>query len=314
MIESGFEDYLEHYEPNRVLFHQDDPADCFYVIKEGLVDIVRTEDGIEESIATLGPGEVLGEVGLLDPEESSPRSASAVSETELACWKFDRAQFDQLMANNDQFRKKILGYLASRLRRTSGELARANMMEDQLYDCSLALLRLINRENVYLGSSRELTLSPPIGQVVSFLNLEQEDLEILLSAPGSDQLSRLSEDQEATARAVSRRIIQRGLNSLEFVSDEQGKYGSSQSDEEMSELREACEAGERLNDELERAAQEMTRDRYEAIWDQFERIKECLQSQRNDPDSDDTLIRRLQAYVKGIRQKLRSINRDNLNS
>ncbi|HEV2929143.1 MAG TPA: cyclic nucleotide-binding domain-containing protein, partial [Propionibacteriaceae bacterium] len=57
------------------LFYQGDPGNGLFVLASGLVKVVVTsEDGEEMVLVTLGPGEALGELSIVD---GGPRSASA---------------------------------------------------------------------------------------------------------------------------------------------------------------------------------------------------------------------------------------------
>ena len=64
------------YEPMDFIFKQNDKADCFYVIKAGIVRIVRGATNLAE----LNAGEIFGEMGVLDDK---PRGASAQAATNL---------------------------------------------------------------------------------------------------------------------------------------------------------------------------------------------------------------------------------------
>ena len=73
-----------------VIFHLGDPGDALFVIVTGDVKIsLPSETGEEAILATLGPGEVFGELALLD---GAPRSASAtaLSATEIVVLPRDR--------------------------------------------------------------------------------------------------------------------------------------------------------------------------------------------------------------------------------
>jgi len=60
-----------------VVFHRGDPGDALYLIDSGQIRIfTMDEDGRELTLNTLGPGEVFGELALLDDR---PRSASAAA-------------------------------------------------------------------------------------------------------------------------------------------------------------------------------------------------------------------------------------------
>ncbi len=59
--------------PGEVLFEEDAPAAEMLVMREGRVDVVKSALGGEACIATLGPGDVVGEMSLIDIQ---PRSAA----------------------------------------------------------------------------------------------------------------------------------------------------------------------------------------------------------------------------------------------
>jgi CRP-like cAMP-binding protein len=54
-----------------IIFHEGDHADIAYVIESGRVEITRKNEGI---VATLGIGQMFGEMGPLD---GNPRNATA---------------------------------------------------------------------------------------------------------------------------------------------------------------------------------------------------------------------------------------------
>ena len=54
-----------HYEPGQIVFNQGDLARGFFIILDGQVEVVRKLGGVEELVATLGPGEYFGEISLL---------------------------------------------------------------------------------------------------------------------------------------------------------------------------------------------------------------------------------------------------------
>ncbi len=64
-----------NYKAGEIIFRQAYPSDVAYVIESGRVEIFKeTEEGREEHVIFLGPGEMFGEYGVLD---DAPRSASA---------------------------------------------------------------------------------------------------------------------------------------------------------------------------------------------------------------------------------------------
>lgn len=101
------------------IFAKGDPGDRMFVITAGTV---RIADG-ERVIATLGPGELLGELALID---ASPRSADAVAETACALAPIDRPRFLFLVQQTPYFAVQVMQAMAERLREERrGEVATA---------------------------------------------------------------------------------------------------------------------------------------------------------------------------------------------
>jgi diguanylate cyclase len=64
------------------IFREGEPGDCAFVIESGHVEITHGQDGGSETLAHLGPGEILGEMALIDGRARSA-SARALSDTRL---------------------------------------------------------------------------------------------------------------------------------------------------------------------------------------------------------------------------------------
>lgn len=97
------------YAAGDTIFAKGDPGDRMFVITAGSV---RVTDG-ERLIATLGPGELLGELALID---ASPRSADAVADTACALAPIDRPRFLFLVQQTPYFAVQVMQAMAERLR------------------------------------------------------------------------------------------------------------------------------------------------------------------------------------------------------
>lgn len=88
------------------LFRQGDEGTCVYLLVEGRVDIRADAPGEEDqSLATLTPGAVLGEVSVLI---SAPRSATAIAETDVTLWELSRADLDAALAAGERWATAFL--------------------------------------------------------------------------------------------------------------------------------------------------------------------------------------------------------------
>ena len=106
------------------LFGYGEPGDKLYIILEGKVRISREVGGMgEEALAVLGPGEVFGEMALLD---ESPRSADAKAHERCRVLVITKDAFDDLLFLHKDLAYEVLWScirtLASRLRETNDKL------------------------------------------------------------------------------------------------------------------------------------------------------------------------------------------------
>ena len=72
---SQFERFAVTFNAGDIIFCEHEPGDTFYLIQSGRVQIVKIVDDIEKIIDILQPGEIFGEMAIL---EEAPRSASKV--------------------------------------------------------------------------------------------------------------------------------------------------------------------------------------------------------------------------------------------
>jgi len=101
---------ITRLESGQVLFAEGDPADCMYVVKSGRLRI-RSGSVVYEDI---GPGGIVGEMGLV--ERRQPRSATvyALSDAELIA--IDDARFFSLVGATPRFAVTVMQVLSRRLR------------------------------------------------------------------------------------------------------------------------------------------------------------------------------------------------------
>ena len=105
------------YRAGESVFREFESADECYVIDAGDVKITTNaiEDGRELVFADLGPGELFGEMALIDTKTRSA-NATAVSDTELIVLRRD--DFIDGLKKNPERIGVVLGFIFDRLRRT----------------------------------------------------------------------------------------------------------------------------------------------------------------------------------------------------
>jgi NADH:quinone reductase (non-electrogenic) len=89
--ESGIKN--QHFEPGDFIFHQGDLGDSVYVIERGECDVIKEENGLTRTLATLSPGDYFGEMALLSDKS---RNATIQARTAMEVLLIPKGDFDML--------------------------------------------------------------------------------------------------------------------------------------------------------------------------------------------------------------------------
>ncbi|HWT90097.1 MAG TPA: Crp/Fnr family transcriptional regulator [Solirubrobacterales bacterium] len=104
------------------VFHEGDDSDACYIVKEGSFRVTREHsDGRAITLATLGPGEIFGELAMLDGDKRSA-SAEALTEGELLALPANDVR--ALLARHPEISLKLVAGLVRRLRAANVRLSR----------------------------------------------------------------------------------------------------------------------------------------------------------------------------------------------
>jgi NADH dehydrogenase len=93
-----------HYQVGDIIYKPGDPATDFYVIEEGIVEVLSQTNGKEETIAVLGPGDFFGEGSLME-KRARKHLCRARANTELLV--LGKHVFDQFSHAFVPFRKAL---------------------------------------------------------------------------------------------------------------------------------------------------------------------------------------------------------------
>jgi CRP/FNR family transcriptional regulator len=104
------------------VFHEGDRSDACYIVREGSFRVTREHsDGRAITLATLGPGEVFGELAMLDGDTRSA-SAEALSDGELLA--LPATDVKGLLARHPEISVKLVAALVRRLRAANERISR----------------------------------------------------------------------------------------------------------------------------------------------------------------------------------------------
>jgi CRP/FNR family transcriptional regulator, cyclic AMP receptor protein len=112
------------YEPGSLLLRQGDDATSLLVIESGRAAVrFGTPTGESVILAVLGPGEVVGELGLLDPGHERTASVEAIDE--VVAWALRHHAFDALRRRHLEIDDFVLTVMARQVQRLTRLVAEA---------------------------------------------------------------------------------------------------------------------------------------------------------------------------------------------
>jgi len=104
------------------VFHEGDRSDACYIVRNGDLRVTREHsDGRAIALATLGPGDIFGELAMLDGEA---RSASVESLTDCDLLALPAADVRRLLASAPETTVKLVVALVRRLREANERISR----------------------------------------------------------------------------------------------------------------------------------------------------------------------------------------------
>ena len=96
-----------------VLYQQGDVSDCAWLLESGQVELVSVHGRRTSRHGTFGPGELIGELGLLD---GAPRSATATARSDSVLLAIEREQFLERLQSGDPILRTLVDSLLQRIR------------------------------------------------------------------------------------------------------------------------------------------------------------------------------------------------------
>jgi CRP/FNR family cyclic AMP-dependent transcriptional regulator len=165
------------FQKGNVVCLKGDESDCLYIIDTGEAEInVSSVEGKVITLGVLSPGDVVGEVGLLD---GGPRTANVIAKTDAHMYKLSREEFEKLLASfGPKELKAVTSYICYLFRRATNSLEETAFMDADIR---------VARKILELYEDKQTD--------------QRQDFELVISQVLLGQMSGLS--REATNKALS---------------------------------------------------------------------------------------------------------------
>jgi CRP/FNR family transcriptional regulator, cyclic AMP receptor protein len=102
-----------HFAEGQILFREGDPADGVFRLISGTVDVLRELDGDPILLGTVGAGQFIGEMGVV---ENRPRSATVRAASEVEVEFLTPTEFVDEIAGSPRTARELIQRLSQRLR------------------------------------------------------------------------------------------------------------------------------------------------------------------------------------------------------
>ena len=111
----------KEYSDGEVVIRQGDAGECMYVVQSGSVEVFQSSGDTEIRLATLGSGDVFGEMALFEREV---RSATVKAKGKARILSVDKKLFLRKMHEDPSIAFNILQKMSRRIRELGAELSK----------------------------------------------------------------------------------------------------------------------------------------------------------------------------------------------
>ncbi len=179
------DEFTRNYPKDTMIFAEGQTGDELYILQRGQVKISKIVGDKEVLLAILKPGDIFGEMALID---SKPRSASADAYEDAVLLAVNRVNFERMVTAQPQIITRLTTLLAERIWFIYKQLANATLENPvgRLYDALLIQLEK-NRVAVRPGLSHSFAFGPKdLLNMVGFSSAEGNGfIRELLKTPGA---------------------------------------------------------------------------------------------------------------------------------
>jgi CRP/FNR family cyclic AMP-dependent transcriptional regulator len=161
-----------------IIFHGGSLGQTLYIIESGLVRIFSlSESGQELTVNLYGPGQVFGEMALLD---RGPRSAGALCMERTVTYTLHRDVFERCLERTPALARGLIELLIDRLRYSTSCLESLAFLD--VYGRVAGKLLELGRRHGHQGNGIEIDLRLTQGELATWVAASRESVNKVLSS------------------------------------------------------------------------------------------------------------------------------------
>ena len=164
------DDFNRAYPKNTMIFSENEPGTELYIIQRGIVKITKIVEDNEVLLAMLKPGDIFGEMALLD---NKPRSASAIANDDCSLMAVNKANFERMVQSQPQLITRLTILLAERLWFIYKQLANT-LIQDPLGKLYDALLLQLEKNRIPITTSNKYSFQFGPKELLNMVGLSSD--------------------------------------------------------------------------------------------------------------------------------------------
>jgi len=168
--------FNRHYSDNEVIFLEHEPGEELYIIQKGKIKITKIVDNNEVLLALLKPGDIFGEMAIL---ENKPRSATAISFGESELLAVSKSNFEVMVKSNPRLGTKLITLLSERIWKAYRQLANI-LISDPLGRMYDMLLTVVEENRIPISHHTSYTFDFGPDELIKMVGLPMDQGNILI--------------------------------------------------------------------------------------------------------------------------------------
>ncbi|MCP4130590.1 MAG: cyclic nucleotide-binding domain-containing protein [bacterium] len=163
------------YADNTMIFSEYEPGDELYIIQTGKVKITKIVNE-EVLLAVLKPGDIFGEMALLD---NKPRSASAITFGDVSVLAINKSNFENMVQAQPQLATRLIQLLSERIWTAYRQLENLMIKDDlgRIYDI---LVLQIEKQKIKIASRQQHNFEFGTKELINMVGLAPDKGDVLM--------------------------------------------------------------------------------------------------------------------------------------
>ncbi|MBN1499625.1 MAG: Crp/Fnr family transcriptional regulator [Spirochaetes bacterium] len=164
-----------HYKDNEMIFCENEYGEELYIIQSGQVKITKIVDE-EVLLAVLKPGDIFGEMAILD---NRPRSASAISFGEVTLMAINKNNFENMVKSQPQLATRLMQLLSERVWTAYRQLENLTIKDvlGRIYD---TLLIQIEKQKILIRPKQAHNFQFGVNELLNMVGLPKDKSEHIM--------------------------------------------------------------------------------------------------------------------------------------